>query len=59
VQSFGQTGSNAIVAGVLAPLVAGRLSTITGAMLTMCVTSFLLWRFASRHHWLPPSADKT
>ena len=58
VQSFGQMSFNALVAGLLAPLVADRLGGITGAMLALCLASLLLWRVASRHHWLPPSAER-
>ena len=53
---FLQTGSNALVAGLLAPLLAPRLPTLAGGMLVLSATGFVLWRLACRRHWLPASA---
>jgi DHA1 family bicyclomycin/chloramphenicol resistance-like MFS transporter len=53
---FLQTGSNALVAGLLAPLLAPRLPTLAGGMLVLAAGGFVLWRLACRRHWLPASA---
>ncbi len=56
MQGFTQTGSNALVAGALAPLLAPSLGWMAGGMLLLCLAGFVLWRSACRRHALPPSA---
>jgi len=45
VQGFGQAGFNAVVAGVLAPLLSSRLEFLAGGMLMLNLTSLGLWWF--------------
>jgi DHA1 family bicyclomycin/chloramphenicol resistance-like MFS transporter len=54
VQGGLQTSSNALVAGLLAPLLAGRLSHLALGMLTLAATSALLWIGWRRMPSLPP-----
>ena len=53
---FVQTGSNALVAGLLASLLSQRLDFMAGGMLALSAGGFVLWRLACRRHWLPASA---
>ena len=56
LQGFTQTTSNALVAGLLAPLLAGQLIALAGGMFALCLAGFVLWRVACRRHLLPASA---
>jgi DHA1 family bicyclomycin/chloramphenicol resistance-like MFS transporter len=56
LQGFTQTTSNALVAGLLAPLLAGQLIAMASGMLALCLAGFVLWRVACRRHLLPASA---
>jgi DHA1 family bicyclomycin/chloramphenicol resistance-like MFS transporter len=57
LQGFGQTSFNALVAGLLAPLVSATLAGVTLSMLVLCVAAFALWRVTRHRHLLPASAD--
>jgi DHA1 family bicyclomycin/chloramphenicol resistance-like MFS transporter len=57
LQGFTQTAFNALVAGLLAPLLSVRLGWLAGGMLALCLTGFALWRLACRRHLLPASAS--
>lgn len=58
LQGFTHTASNALVAGIVVPLVAADLRTLAGGMLAFSLTGFVLWRLACRHRALPPSATQ-
>lgn len=52
LQGFGQAGFSAVVAGVLAPLLSGRVELMAGGMLALSLSSlalWLLWRRLDRH----------
>lgn len=57
LQGFTQTAFNALVAGLLAPLLAAQLGWLAGGMLVLCLAGFVLWRLACRRHLLPASAS--
>lgn len=58
LQGFTHTASNAVVAGLVVPLLAHDLHWLTAGMLAFAVTGFVWWRLACRHHALPPSATQ-
>ena len=43
LQGFGQAGFNAVVAGVLAPLLSGQVQFLVSGMLLLNMTGFALW----------------
>lgn len=56
LQGFTHSAANALVAGLVVPLLAHDLRGLTSGMLVMTLAGFGLWRLACRRHALPPSA---
>jgi len=58
LQGFTHTTSNAVVAGLVVPLLAHDLRWLTSGMLAFALAGFVWWRTACRHHALPTSATQ-
>jgi len=56
LQGFTHTASNAVVAGLVVPMLALDLRALSGGMLGFALVGFVWWRFACRRHAVPPSA---
>lgn len=58
LQGFTHTASNAVVAGLVVPLLAHDLRWLTTGMLVLALAGFVWWRTACRQRALPASATQ-